>query len=408
MNTKENTLLPNNVSTVEFSYVCVKVPVRKENNMTAYKDQNRKKNPWYFTVDLPPVEFDKYGKPKRNRQLRRGFRTKSEAEDAERKLLNEAEKGKIELKGEILLKDIVNFFFDYIENEGKYAKGTIQNYKGYFKKHMEDIKEVPIKKLVPIFIQNWIRNLYKKGASDHVYNSCLKLLKAAFNYAKKLKQVTVNPFDDFKPVSIPKINRDRFEIDELENIIATCKKKMPKFFCIFILATCTGLREGEYSALMPKDIKKLKEGCKIFVEKQITHNELKDRTKTKESTRIVDASEMVYAVLQWHIKKYHIAQNDFLFRAEEGGNIYSKWVERRFKKLLKLCGYPEDYCRVHDLRGEYVDIMHLIGAPIAHTSRQVGHSDTKITNRQYTQILDELPAIYNKKLDDLIFKDFKI
>ena len=40
--------------------------------------------------------------------------------------------------------------------------------------------------------------------------------------------------------------------------------------------------------------------------------------------------------------------------------------------------------------------------------KDLGHSDTKITNRQYTQILDELPAIYNKKLDDLIFKDFKI
>ena len=63
---------------------------------------------------------------------------------------------------------------------------------------------------------------------------------------------------------------------------------------------------------------------------------------------------------------------------------------------------------MHDLSGQYVDIMHVLGAPIAHTSRQVGHSDTKITNSTYTQILNELPAMYNKKLDELVFKDFKL
>lgn len=376
--------------------------------MTPYKDPKRKKNPWYFSVDLPPVEFDEHGKPKRNRRLQRGFKTKKEAEDAEFELVKASKEGKLELKGEVTTEDVINFFIAFAENEGKYAKGTIENYKGYLKKHMEKLKKVPIKNLTPVFIQSWKRELYKNGSSVYIFNGCIKLLKAAFNYAKKLKQVTVNPFDDFTADPEPKRNRDRFEIEELVNIISTCKKKMPDFFCIFILATCTGLRLGEYSALMPKDIKKLQIGCKIFVEKQITHNEYKDRTKTKESTRIVDASDTVYEVIQWHIKKFHRPQNDFLFRAEEGGNIYAKWIERRFRKLLKLCGYPEDFCRVHDLRGQYVDIMHVLGAPIAHTSRQVGHSDTKITNSTYTQILNELPAMYNKKLDELVFKDFKL
>lgn len=376
--------------------------------MTAYKDTKRKKNPWYFTVDLPPIEFDKYGKPKRNRQLRRGFKNKKEAEEAEFELIKASKEGMLELKGEITTEDVVKFFFAFAENEGKYAKGTLENYKGYLKNHMEKLKKVPINKLTPVFIQGWKRELYKNGSSVYIFNGCIKLLKAAFNYAKKLKQITVNPFNDFTADPEPKRNRERFEIEELVNIISTCKQKMPKFFCIFVLATCTGLREGEYSALMPKDIKKLKVGCKIFVEKQITHNEYKDRTKTKGSTRIVDASDTVYDVIQWHIKKFNIPQDDFLFRAKEGGNIYAKWVERRFKKLLKLCSYPEDFCRVHDLRGQYVDIMHILGAPIAHTSRQVGHSNTNITIQKYTQILDELPAIYNEKLDELVFKDFNL
>ena len=384
------------------------VEKNRKKKMTAFFNKKAKKNGWYYVVELPPVEFNNKGQPKRRRAVHRGFSTKKEAEAAERQFRNELDAGRIELKNDIVFNDVIIYFLDYAKNEGKYSAGTIYNYECYFKKYMADLKEVPIKNLTPAIIINWERNLYKKGVSDHVYNSCLKLTKSAFNYCKKMKQVTTNPFDDFKPKSIPKKLRKRFSIEELIKILTTCKDKMSDFFCIFVLATCTGMRLGEYSALMPKDVQKLEYGCKIFVSKQFTHNVLKDRNKTIGSTRIVDASDMVYRVIQWHIKKYNIPQDDFLFRAEEGGNIYAKWVERRFQKLLKFCGYPDDFCRVHDLRGQFVDIMHLIGVPIAHTSRQVGHSDTKITNREYTQILNELPTIYNKKLDELIFKDFKI
>lgn len=376
--------------------------------MTVYFDKKAKKNGWFYVVELPPVEFNKKGHPKRRRAVKRGFITKKEAEAAERKFRNELDAGCIELKKGVKFKEVIIYFIDYAKNEGKYSSGTVSNYEGYLNKHMEELKEVPIENLTPALIASWKRNLYKKGASDHIYNGCLKLAKSSFNYCKKMKQVTTNPFDDFKPKPIPKKLRKRFSVEELIKLITTCKTKMPDFFCVFVLANCTGMRLGEYSALMPKDIQKLEYGCKIFINKQFTHNILKDRNKTIGSTRIVDASDKVYSVIQWHIKRYNILQDDFLFKAEEGGNIYPKWVERRFHKLLKLCGYPEDFCRVQDLRGQFVDIMHLTGAPIAHTSRQVGHSDTKITNNIYTQILNELPAIYNKKLDELIFSGFKI
>ena len=60
----------------------------------------------------------------------RGFNTEKEAKEAERKFLNSLESGKIELNGEIIFSDVINFFFDFIKNEGKYEKGTIKNYEG--------------------------------------------------------------------------------------------------------------------------------------------------------------------------------------------------------------------------------------------------------------------------------------
>lgn len=47
--------------------------------------------------------------------------------------------------------------------------------------------------------------------------------------------------------------------------------------------------------------------------------------------------------------------------------------------------------------------MHLCGNPITYISRQVGHTDPKITSQVYTQILNQLPQEANKKMDNLIF-----
>ena len=53
------------------------------------------------------------------------------------------------------------------------------------------LQHVPIKNLTPALIQKWRRELFTKGASDHVFNGCIKLAKAAFNYAIELKQVNI-------------------------------------------------------------------------------------------------------------------------------------------------------------------------------------------------------------------------
>ena len=373
-----------------------------------YTNKRKTKMKWWFVVYVLTGLYDVHGKPIKQQVRRKGFPTKKAAEEAERAFLSEHNDKGVPaiINPGITTKFIINSFIDFAKNEGGYAKGTVKNYEGYRNKHLQVLMEVPIKNLTPDFIQKaWVRKLYQAGVSDHVYNGCLKLLKRAFAYSISLKQLKVNPFEDFKPKKIRQKLRNRFSTEELKHVMDVCQKEMPEFYCIFVLACLTGMRLGEYSAIRPCDIRQRGEHFVIYVDKQITMNEYKDRTKTDTSTRIVDISDNVYDILQWHINKYRVKFNDFLFRAEEGGMIYAKWVERRFAKLLELCGYDEHFMRVHDLRGQYVDIMHLCGTPLAYTSRQVGHSNPKITIQTYTQILDELPAEANKRMDSIIFNE---
>ena len=81
-----------------------------------YTNKSKTKFKWWFVVDVPSGEYDKFGKQKRKQVRVRGFNTEKEAKEAERKFLNSLESGKIELNGEIIFSDVINFFFDFIKN----------------------------------------------------------------------------------------------------------------------------------------------------------------------------------------------------------------------------------------------------------------------------------------------------
>ena len=46
--------------------------------------------------------------------------------------------------------------------------------------------------------------------------------------------------------------------------------------------------------------------------------------------------------------------------------------------------------RVHDLRGQYIDLGHKLGLPTVYLSRQVGHARTSTTTDIYSQILEDV------------------
>ena len=361
---------------------------------------------WRSVVRVETGKYDRFGNPERKQKVVGTFSTKKEAEKAEREFLNNFEANKIELNNEATVYNVVKLFLDFAKNEGEYSLGTVSNYEGVLRNHLTFFNDIKVTKVTPALIQAWEKCMHNKKASPHAYNTCVKVLKASFNYAVKLKQVTINPFIDMSNKSIPPKLRKRFSTEELAELIEVCREKFPEYYCLFVLATLTGARVGEYSALKVSDIDMQKR--RIFINKQFTRGELKNRTKKEASTRIVDISEQVLNIIQWHIDEFGVCNDDFLFKTSKGNIVGAKWVERKLKALLIECGYDEDYCRVHDLRGQYVDIMHLCGVPLEYISRQVGHSNTIVTSKVYTQILHELPVQANALLDDKIFGSKKL
>ena len=50
--------------------------------------------------------------------------------------------------------------------------------------------------------------------------------------------------------------------------------------------------------------------------------------------------------------------------------------------------------------------MKALGAPTSHISREIGHARTSTTDDIYTEILNEVPRDYNKKMDEKLFGNF--
>lgn len=364
-----------------------------------FTNKNKTKIHWGFIVRVKTDKYDYFGNPVYKQIGKWGFHTKKEAQTAERTFLNNYECNKIELDKNAVFNDVFQFFIDYAEKEGKYATGTIKNYKGLYNNHLCFFKNIKIKKITPEVIRFWLKDICTK-ISPYVLNDCIKLLKASFNYALKQKQVNINPFQELEKVSIPKKLRKRFTFEQLKVLLISCKKFLPEYYCLFALSFLTGMRVGEYTALTVKDIDKFNKI--IYVEKQFTRGELKNRNKTLESTRIVHISEKMLEILEWHMKYFNIAEG-LLFQDSKGRPVSAKWVSRKFRKLLKLNGYEENFCRVHDLRGQYVDIMHYCGIPTEYIAKEVGHSNTSTTSNIYTQILQEVPIEANKRMDNELF-----
>lgn len=190
---------------------------------------------WGFVHDAPIAT------KKRNQRRKTGYSTEKEASSAMRKSISDYEASKLELS-DMKVGGVIQLYFNYAKNEGKREKGTITNYEGVFKNHLQSLKDKPVKTIKQVEIQDWQRELHNKGVSDNVFNCCVKLLKVSFNHAIELELLQVNPFRRLKAKQIPKKHRNRFSVEELQELFSICYSEFKDYYCIFAISVMTGMR----------------------------------------------------------------------------------------------------------------------------------------------------------------------
>lgn len=327
-----------------------------------------------------------------------GYPTKKAATNAAVELLNDLkiQTGLIKYDSEkTTFDDLYNIFIN--QAELSYSEGTVSNYKGLYKNHFKKLHGKTLSELNPYVLDCWKKELIKNCKSVFVVNNCIKLINAIFGYCGNKHLIPKGIYEPLKKLSEPKKERNRISLELLAVVFQICREQLPEFYPILIIAIFTGMRVGEYSYLKVEDIDF--ENQTIRVNSQFTKRKIKDKLKNTSSVRQPDAPLFVFDIIKKHIEDNNITKG-LLFKAirpnkktlERNNNkeipVSYNWIRERFKRLLVLCSYDERYMRVHDMRGEYVDIERTAGMTMEYISRQVGHARKSTTENCYSSIFN--------------------
>ena len=276
--------------------------------------------------------------------------------------------------------DILDIYIENCKLKNR-AKNTLRDYLLYRNNHLKKIENIKYDKITSYDWQNIIYDISNK-ISPYASIGSFRLLRAAFNHAEKFNLILTNNFKAVEPPEIPIVSHNHFEIEEMLKILEACKKTYKEFYALIFTFVGTGMREGEIFGLLKENFDDKKNI--IHVCTQYTNNEFKHILKGKKRRDVY-----IFPALAEAIKK-HIEEDKtdspLVFHNKDGGFLNQSNIRKRvWLPLLKLCGYPENYARMHDLRGSYTDLASVLGLAITFSKDQLGHSSAITTLENYNQ-----------------------
>lgn len=371
--------------------------------MPVYKDKDR--GTWYAAFYYK----DYSGKSKH--KVKRGFSTKREASEFERKFL-EQDSHKTDISFEALTEAYLKDISTRIKPTTLNTKTSIiDNYliPAFGDRILTDIDIIDIRR--------WQSDMMKFRFSDgrpfsQTYLNTLQAqLSAIFNYAQKVYGLTYNPVKLAGTMGKSRAEEMNFwTLEEFEQAMSVENK--PHMKLAFETMFWTGMRVGELLALTPADILppgKIKV-CKNF--QVVDGQKLIMTPKTPRSKREISIPSSLYEALKSYIKTLgkYLKDDDRLF-------FFTKQaLEHEMTRISEKSGVKK--IRIHDLRHSHAALCRYLGIPIDVLSRRLGHESIKTTIDTYghlysdsgQKVADKLEAALNhvdeveKEPDDVINK----
>ena len=331
--------------------------------MSVYRD--KKQGTWY--VSFRYVDWTGEKKQK----MKRGFRTKKEAQNYEAEFKNKATANM-----DMMLGSFVEVYFQDKKNELK--GNSIKN-----KKHMINTHVLPyfenrkMNEVTPADIIQWQNKIHEKNLSKTYERMIQNQLTALFNHAEKIYNLQNNPCKKVKKMG--KSDADKMEFWTKEEYDKFCSM-LEAGSDIYLMAEIlfwTGMREGELLALTRKDFDL--QNNLIFISKTYYRLEGQDvitSPKTETSNRTITIPEFLKEEIREYIDKhYGMPEDERLFP------IVARTLQKRMKELMEKAGVKK--IRVHDFRHSHVAYLINQGVQPLIIKERLGHRDIKITLNTY-------------------------
>lgn len=359
------------------------------NELPVYKDESAKKNKWYYSFSYK--EGNKHKK-----KLKRGFKTKKEAEAAMIEAKDAMNKGTYIEPSKTPYKEFMESWLK--DKKTNVKKSTYSNYEYLVEKFIdENLGDIELQKITPRDIQSLYNDLKESNRlSSENIRKIHTIINDSLNKAYKWGMISKNPAS---LVDAPKVIKKEVEVWNQEEINCFLKHaKSSRYYHAFLLALTTGMRQGEILGLRWKDIDE--ENQTISIVQTLSHKgqELSVGAKTESSNRHISIdSQTLMQILKVKPKQkeemmlnrpVYNDSNDLVVRTSTGAPLSPRNLLRTFYSIIKKAGVKN--IRFHDLRHTHASLLLKQGVNPKIVSERLGHANVRITLDTYSHLLPNL------------------
>ena len=323
------------------------------------------------------------------------FKTKVEAQEAERKFMLELDKYRPD--NDMTFKDLYTAFYEY--QEDKVKETTLHTYKDRMR-YMALLDNIKVKEFNIQHYEMWRKKILEYKLSNRTRNYIYKFLKTIMNFGTKWYGLNFNhvypKMANFTNPNEIKKEMEFWTYEEFNKFISVEEDLMYKTF--FKTLYFCGLRKGEIRALNWNDIDFNNNTLKVNKGLSDNVNGKKyviSSPKTLSSNRTLPLPKEVINNLK-ELKDYYMGFTNF---NEEwfvfGGAlpIGDDTIRRRKNNNCKLAGVKQ--IRIHDFRHSCASLLISKGADITMVAKYLGHSKIDETLNTYSHM-------FKNKLNSII------
>lgn len=367
--------------------------------MTVHKDENAKKNKWYFVFYTGEVKNGV-----RERIKRRGFKTQKEAVAAEAEARTSVNKGDFIEYSKILFEE---YLVEWLKNKRNVSEETRELYGSFFKIYIIPLLgSIPLVKINATHIDNFLTNLKDRGLAESTIKRVFSVVNASLNAAATKDLILKNPCNKVDKPTVSRRNMVVWEPEYAFDFLEKTKGKSRYWIAIY-LAIMTGMRQGEILGLRWSDIDL--DNKTLHIQQTVTRKRrIKAGAKSDSSIRSVALSsdtiktlkEQRQFILQERMllgKDYQ--DHDLVVCTSFGGPATSRSVAKVWEKFIKT--YEVRKITFHDLRHTHVSMLIKQKVHIKIISERLGHASVSITMDLYGHLLPNMQEDAAESIDSL-------
>lgn len=283
------------------------------------------------------------------------------------------------------------------ETKNTVSERTWINRNRTYRNHIQN-HSIGNKKLAKVTPQD-VRGFYAEK-SKVLAPSTLKflhnILNKPFGDAVKDKQLRSNPVSGCTP-KLPRRDLEVLTPAQVRKLLEACRGDRCEG--VVVLGAACALRIGEILGLAWDDVD-LEKGT-IHVRRTLWHGKTY-RPKTPHSRRTIKLPNVALEVLVRLADKQGYPEDGFVFVTSNGTAIeYPNFWRWHWKPLIKKVGLPSTFT-FHTLRHGCASILLNQNIPIPIVSKYLGHSNSYVTMRTYTHMIDGMGGMAADGMDEAL------